>query len=58
MDIIVKNISNKSDFRIECQKCKCKKVSLQVEYGRFHYESDDYYFVCNHCGHKGYLRTN
>ena len=50
LKIIKENISCKDTFKVECQKCKCKKVSLRVEYARFEYESDTYYITCKHCG--------
>lgn len=55
MNKVIENISRRDFFRVECQKCKCKKVSVQIIRGRFSDEPDDFYFVCNHCGNKMYL---
>ncbi|MGL5329375.1 MAG: hypothetical protein ACRDD7_08905 [Peptostreptococcaceae bacterium] len=52
MRLINKNVSSKSGFRVECQQCKCKKISLHVQYGKWSDETDDYYLICNHCGYK------
>lgn len=54
-EINLGNISNKNDFRIECQYCKCKKVELVKEEYLNRWDSDDIYLRCCHCGKKKHI---
>lgn len=48
-ELMKENISSKKTFKVECQRCKCKKASLSVQPARVDYESDRYYLTCHHC---------
>lgn len=51
---IEENISN-NVFRLECQKCKCKKIGVWVEYKSDFWESNELFLKCKHCGKKLFI---
>lgn len=49
-ELMKENISSKKTFKVECQRCKCKKSFLECSQpARVDYESDRYYLTYHHC---------
>lgn len=55
--IIETNLSNKKNFIIECQKCKCQQVELLIDEYFEPWISDELTLRCKHCGHEQIICT-
>lgn len=49
-EIMSKNLSSRKNFRVECQKCKCKKVTLVMDRSMVRWKADQLMLKCKHCG--------